>query len=250
MIPGDVLRAPALRCHNRTINMEYDKVRYRACLSVNCETLEALRSDPGFLHPEEKVYYDNLCVDRRRMSFLLGRKSAKQAIAELTGHTDLQSIAITYGVFQFPVVKGPFMQSVQVSISHSDDAGIALAFPEAHPMAIDIESVRDHKCQVMKGIIGEAEARLIEAADLPYAIGSTLLWTIKEAFSKVIRTGLTIDFKLIEIKSIEVQGQVFISYFTRFLQYKAISFQWQNYICSIVLPKHTVLDMAGIMPGC
>lgn len=250
MSTGYVTPEPALLCHNSTINMEYDKVRYRACLSVNCETLENLQSDLGFLHPEEKAYYDNLCVDRRRLSYLLGRRSAKQALAELTGHTDLQSIAIMYGVFQFPVVKGPFMQSVQVSISHSDDVGIALAFPEAHPMAIDIESVRDHKSQVMKGIIGEGENSLIESAGLSYAIGSTLLWTIKEAFSKVIRTGLTVDFKLIEIKSIEVQGKVFISHFARFLQYKAISFQWQNYICSIVLPRHTVLDTAGIMPGC
>jgi 4'-phosphopantetheinyl transferase len=226
------------------------------CLS--CAMLPALTEDLSFLHPAERSYYDGLRVDKRRLSYLLGRWASKKAIAQLVPDVAPADIAIEPGVFRFPVVKCPGMHGMQVSISHCDEAAVALAFPEEHPMGIDIESICCDKSEVMRSQLGEDELALMAGCPLSFAAGCTLMWTAKEALSKVLRTGLTIDLRVMEIVSVEaVAKNVYVSTFRYFTQYKAISCCIGRYICSVVLPGKTtpVLDgfidsCSRVLPGC
>ena len=195
------------------------------------------------LHPDEKKYYASLKFEKRKISYLLGRIAAKTAILELDSiKSTMQSFAINSGVFQFPVVKYIQYQNIQVSISHCDFFGVALAFPEEHPLGIDIEEIKEDRVDVMKTIICEKELDLMNNNLLSLAVGSTMVWTIKESLSKVLKTGLTLDFKFLEIESIEKVGVSYISTFKHFMQYKAISYKIGNYICSIVQPKKTFAE--------
>lgn len=209
------------------------------------EELCSLEKDLSFLHANERLYYNTLQVDKRRLSYLLGRKAAKKAILELYGQGDPDLLLIEPGVFQFPVVKCSIPLNIQVSISHCDEAGIALAFPEEHPMGIDIECFDADRGDVMKSLVCPGEFRMISNCHLPFSAGCALVWTIKESLSKILRTGLTMDCNLMEIKSMERMGHMYVSTFLYFLQYKAISVISGNYVCSIVLPKNTIPVLDG-----
>jgi len=225
----------------------WEEKQFHAGFCFMKEQLSTLEYQLPFLHPDEKKYYETLKFDRRKKSYLLGRIAAKRAICELTGESALQSISIEFGVFQYPVVKYLSDQNIQVSISHCDDIGVALAFPEEHPLGIDIEKADERKIDAMKSQICEKEFELLSPYDLPVSPGYTMIWTIKEALSKVFRTGLTMDLKLLEIESLEKTGPAYTSAFRHCIQYKAISFIAGDHICSVVLPKNTATDPADLL---
>ncbi|RBL89848.1 4'-phosphopantetheinyl transferase family protein [Chitinophaga flava] len=195
------------------------------------------------LHPEEKAYYNTLKFDKRKMSYLLGRIASKKAVCELTEENNMPSVLISTGIFQFPVVKTTRHQNIQVSISHADDIGIALAFPEEHPLGIDLEKVNPDKIDTIKSQLGASEIALITACHLSLPVGCTTIWTIKEGLSKILKTGLMMNFQLLEIQTLEKHGNVYTSTFRHFPQYKAISCLVSDYICSIILPKNTTPEL-------
>lgn len=204
------------------------------------EKLPELKKNIVLLHPDEKGYYDTLKFDNRKSSYLLGRIASKAAISELIEEEEgMKSISIGFGVFNFPVVQRSVGRNIQVCISHCDNFGVALAFPEEHPLGVDIEKPDPHKIDTMKSVVCAEELELISNCNLPMSIGCTLIWTVKESLSKIFRTGLTMDVKISEIKSLNKTDSVYISTFRHFAQYKAISRCGGDYICSIVLPKNT-----------
>lgn len=196
-----------------------------------------------YLHPEERQYYDSLKFEKRMRSFLIGRYAAKRAVAALTGETDLAKILVQAGVFTQPIVTLADHQNIQVSISHCDHLGTALAFPEAHPLGIDLERIHLDKNDVLEKQMTAGEIELIKTQPDFYEAMLTLLWTAKEALSKVIKTGLMTPMKIYEINKMEHYGSYFLSYYKNFGQYKTISFKIGNYICAITHPMKTKLDM-------
>lgn len=197
------------------------------------------------LHTDEIKYYETLVFDRRKASYLSGRIVAKKAISELVSIDNIQSVFIDFGIFKFPVVKIANHSNIQVSISHCDDLAVALAFSEEHPLGIDVENINPDKLGTMKTMVSEKELALLSACKLSVLIGCTIIWSVKESLSKILKTGLTIDFKLLEIQSIEKSGVNYISTFRYFSQYKAISGQAGLFVCSIALPKNSAAELAG-----
>lgn len=195
------------------------------------------------LHPEERKYYDSLKFEKRIRSFLIGRYAAKKAVAALTGEASLAKILIQAGVFTQPIVTLPGHPNIQVSISHCDHLGTALAFPEAHPLGIDIEKIHLDKNDVLERQMTSAEIELIKTQPDSYESMLNVLWTAKEALSKVIKTGLMTPLKIYEINKMEYHDDYFMSYYKNFGQYKTISFKIGNYICAIVHPMKTRLEM-------
>jgi len=236
-----------------TIRLERESGSTRAGYCVFSELLVDIEKYSSILHPNELAHYNKLMADNRKISYLLGRVAAKMAIGELNPAEDLSSLLIGFGVFEFPVVRNVKSQNIQVSISHCDGIGVALAFPEEHPMGIDLEKIDTDKIEAMKSQISKEEFKLASSCDLASDLSYTMIWTIKEAISKVLRTGLTIDLKLLEIKALEKSGMAYISRFNHFEQYKGISYHCGKYICSIVLPFNTIPDIhqfqASFMEG-
>jgi 4'-phosphopantetheinyl transferase EntD len=195
------------------------------------------------LHPEERSYYETLKFDKRRESYLLGRISAKKAIGALSSFEDLPSIAIEAGIFQFPVVKYAATHNLQVSITHCDRFGIALSFPEVHPLGVDLERTDKANTAAIQEQLTVHELALTSTVPLPGDVTCTMIWTMKEALSKILRTGLTMDLKLLEIQSLEKDGDLYTSHFRHLIQYKAISCYAGTHVCSIVVPGKTSPDL-------
>lgn len=214
---------------------------FQAAFCITRAALSALTADLSMLHQVEKEHYHRLQFDRRRHSYLLGRIAAKKAVSKLAGISE-ESFYIDAGVFEFPVVKNTW-QNIQATISHCDDIGMALAFAEEHPLGLDIEHINGERADVMKSQVSAAETALLQSCNIPLVTGYTIAWTIKEALSKIIRTGLTMDMHVAEITSLEKNGSYYTATFRHFAQYKAIAFCSANYACCIVMPGKTTADL-------
>ncbi|HEY8464333.1 MAG TPA: 4'-phosphopantetheinyl transferase superfamily protein [Bacillota bacterium] len=193
------------------------------------------------LDPKEQQYYETLKFEKRIKSYLTGRLAAKKAIAALTGNNNLAKIAIQRGIFTQPIATCEGQPNIQVSISHCEDFGAAIAFPEAHPMGIDLEKIAIKQNQVIEREVTEAEINLIKTFPVPYEKMLTLLWTAKEALSKVLKTGLMTPFQIYEIAKIDLHPNYLLCTYKNFAQYKAMSFFLGKYSCSLTYPMKTEL---------
>lgn len=196
-----------------------------------------------YLHPKEQEYFSMLKFEKRKRSYLMGRYTAKKAISAFADEENLKSILIQKGVFDQPVATCSSKQNIQVSITHCEDFGAAIAFHEALPMGIDIEKVDPNRSNVIEAQMTDEEKRLVKV--LPYTtdIAYTLFWTAKESISKILKTGLTTPFNVYEINKVDDAGDYIISHFKHFTQYYTVSFQLGNYICSITYPRNTEIDI-------
>jgi 4'-phosphopantetheinyl transferase len=204
------------------------------------------RHSGEFLHPREIEVFNAFEVHKRQASYLLGRFTAKSALAEYWGPGfAAPAVAIAAGVFNQPVIECNPGRPAGVSISHSDHLACSLAFPEVHPMAIDVEEVDASRTHIMLTQMGphELDLAVAQCADINLAV--TLLWTAKEALSKALRCGLTCPCELLETSQLEKERDYYVGYFKNFVQYKAMSWLTGRSVITLVLPKRTVMQWAG-----
>jgi phosphopantetheinyl transferase len=194
-----------------------------------------------FFDDNDKEYYNSLIYEKRRSSFLLGRYCSKHSAA-VFNNLLLTEISIQIGIFQQPVIHCPTQHNLQISLSHSDTIGFAITFPEKCPIGVDVEKICSTKTEAM------ISQMTIEEMSLPLILDSrnkqlTLLWTVKEALSKVLRCGIMMPFHILEIESIVYSKNIIRGHFKNFPQYHATSFVLDNYIFSIVSPKNIELNI-------
>ena len=204
--------------------------------------LTALAEQRNLLHVHEYQKLSDFRFDKRKHSYLLGRVSAKLAISTIK-EQKASDLLISEGIFSFPVVKNLEGDHLQLSISHCDDIGITLAYPEEHPVGIDIERVHEKSKEALYSIVNEQEKALLGQLPVSEIEGLGIAWTVKEALSKILRTGMMMDFSNFEISKISQNGQVFTSEYKFAGQYKAISFFHSPYMVSLTIPGRSELDI-------
>lgn len=193
-----------------------------------------------FLHPNEFERFHTYPDGARKRSFLAGRYAAKSALTLLTKDLDWTSIDIAPGVFNQPVVHGA---KHQVSIAHCGDWATAVAFPEEAPLGIDIEQVGMRILQLKNLFLTPMEIRLIQQLELPQEQGITMFWALKEALSKALKIGLTVQFELVEVSSIQPTISGWEGIFKHFPTFKGLCFEIPqgNIIGAMVMPQHLSL---------
>ena len=220
------------------LTLRREEAEFKAGYGLVKQTLPELLGHISLLHPREEEYLHSLKYDKRKHSYMLGRIACKQALSQITEEKP-EAVFIDFGVFQFPVVKYIRETNMQVSITHCEDIGIAIAFPEVHPLGIDIEKINTKEVAAMEGQMTRKEKAMVSGMELPANIAYTMLWTIKEGLSKVLKTGLMTDFKCFEIHTLLPAKESYESTFTYYGQYKAISYVLSSYVFTLVLPKNT-----------
>lgn len=149
------------------------------------------------------------------------------------------------GIFGQPVIK--YRSSLwDVSISHCQELAVALAFPLVHPMGVDIETVDGGRMNAMKSQFTLDENQwVMSKGPLNEAKLSTVVWTVKEGISKLIKSGFMSPFSIYELdlkKSEFTEPSLHVNYFKNFGQYKAVSLVSDQHVLSLVLPKLSTLD--------
>jgi 4'-phosphopantetheinyl transferase len=197
------------------------------------------------LHSNELIYYQRLSTQRRKMSFLLGRYAAKQAISTLLHMYEPQyaKIEIIPGIFQQPIVKFQTPEPVGISISHTNEYACAIAFPIIHPMAIDVERVDILNLEAIKSQILPQELHAEALCQLSELTKCTIIWTAKEALSKVLKCGMMSPFSIFETVNLSEQGSWYVGHFPNFGQYKFHAWVLEDHVISIALPKRTTIEL-------
>lgn len=199
--------------------------------------------EPCFLEvlsPKEKTFFEKIPSQIRQHTYLLGRYSAKQALSKIYS-VPMHTMFIESGIFNQPVLMTPRDLCFQVSLSHTKNFGGAIAFPETHPMGIDIEEISHENNVAIYSQMTCQELEVLNREDLSTRL--TITWTAKEALSKVLRCGLMVSFKLLEICSYQQNQKYIECFFKHFPQYKSISWKYKSFIITIVCPKELPYEL-------
>lgn len=196
-----------------------------------------------FLHPEELARFAQLCAVRRQHSFVLGRWAAKQGIAAFHPRIAARSIRITSGVFGQPVIEG-VPSPPALSLTHSSRCAAALASRAGHPVGVDLETLESEHSAAFDRILVPDERELLHR--LPNRVGLGLLWTIKEALSKVLGCGFTAPVSVLQVSRIDVEPSGgFRALFANFPQFQGRAWSLGGSALCIVCPRHTEVVMSA-----
>lgn len=230
--PGSFRRAAAF-------TLEGDGRNFGGAMALVAAPLAELEAAaPGELAPEEAALLTEHLAPARRQSLLAGRRAAKDALGLLAPELDPRDIRILPGLFGQPVVAMPGRANVQVSLAHADRAAFAIAHPEACPMGVDLERFVPAHLGALREQTTAREREAMRAA-APGEEGQQLLllWSLKEALSKALRTGLTVPFPLFEVTHLSpVPGGV-TAQFANFAQYEGIAFAAAPFVAAVVRPR-------------
>ena len=216
------------------------KVASKNCLCLINSKFEVLLANKEiFLHPKEIDVFTGFKHIKRKKSYLQGRFCAKLAIINLFPGLKANEICILNGVFGFPYIREPNYVNVEISISHSGEDAVAVAFAQSDPMAVDLEQILATRNLAIQSQLTPKEINLIVEQFQQLEKGFTIIWTAKEAIAKVLKCGINVDFKVFEVDSILQDNEKYIITFIKFPQYKAIAWQVRTAICALVIPKIT-----------
>lgn len=231
-----------LRRPDRTVHCRFSSVSASAYPAI-AERRFSILSDA------ELAYFDSLPVVRRQTSYLLGRFAAKNALASLIGEDDYRTISIEPGIFGQPIVRYRRSLGYNISISHNRSQAVAVAFDTGHPMGIDIEEFDPTLYETLLSAVPEEELRFLDRSKKPSPELLLILWTMKEALSKVLRCGMTTPASVLAVASLDRLGNyTYQSAFRNFGQYKALSWASEALVMSIVLPLRTEIEFDPFHP--
>ena len=194
-----------------------------------------------WLGPIERRTFDAFEYERRRTSYLLGRCAAKAALSALAAPVGVEAhtLDVVAGCFQQPVIRGAWPLPLGVSISHAMTVAYAVAFPDEHPMAIDVEEIDAARAEVMKTQLTPREIDALRTLGDSVTL-TVVAWTAKEALSKALRCGMTVPFDLLEVHQLCGESDTFTGTFPSFAQYRFESRVRDGAVVTLVLPKKTV----------
>lgn len=169
---------------------------------LTCDRAE-LPDALDWLAPEERSRVAGLRVAKRRDDYLLGRWTAKRAIAALLGPaTPLEAIAIRAAEDGAPeaFLDGAPL-ALTVSLSHSAGRALAAVTGAGAVLGADLEHVEPRSALLIDDFFTAGEAAQVAAQPRDrrdHAI--TLIWSAKESALKARRTGLREDPRRISVE--------------------------------------------------
>lgn len=216
---------------------------HRAGLSLVSSSANDLGATAGdFLHHQEWHRWQSFSHRRRADDYLRGRHSAKQAVSVLYPDQIANEVIVESGVFQQPLLVCPSDPMLRISLSHASSLTAAVAFPAAHPMAIDVETIDSSHLPELKSQLTSAEVKLLtKFGSFSELEAVTAMWTIKEALSKALRSGLTAPVSIYEVAAVTADSGLLRAQFRHFIQYQALCFRCGLAMCSLVLPGRSRL---------
>ncbi len=160
----------------------------------------------GWLSPAESRTHSALRIEKRRRDWLLGRWTAKRAVAALRqlhrlASVDMQAIEILAAPDGAPqlLVRGD-APPWALSISHSSNRALCALVAAEVRLGCDIERIEPRSPAFVGDYFTASERRLVAAAkpDAPPLLAN-LIWSAKESALKARRTGLRADTRSVEV---------------------------------------------------
>lgn len=165
----------------------------------------------AWLSADELARYRRFLVDSGRRDFLTGRIAAKSALDGLhaTGNPG-RAWEIVPGAWSHPRVRGPAC-GLAVTLAHAAGFGVAVAHDDRWTCGIDIEALTHTSIETIATQVSPEEAawaRSPEAdADAAESARWLALWTAREAFGKLLGTGLGLPEALLPTANWQPLGE-------------------------------------------
>lgn len=124
---------------------------------------------------------------KRRREFALGRSTARALLAEHLALAE-PDVPLRIGEDGAPEVEGT---DLHLSIAHASSAerSFAAAAVAPHPVGVDLEVVRPRRPDLYRFVLHPDEYGLLDTLPHGHDAAQVLLWTLKEAALKAMRTG-------------------------------------------------------------
>jgi 4'-phosphopantetheinyl transferase len=159
-----------------------------------------------FLSPEEHNRLAGFRFERRRLEWLLGRRTAKRLLCRccsaLAGVSPEKiTIGNRSGGVPYVAIDGGNEIEGHLSISHRDDlAACAWVEETVTGLGIDIERIEKRETSFLEDYFTEQEKRFAQALPEPeQTLWVTLGWSVKESALKVLGVGLRADTREVEV---------------------------------------------------
>lgn len=152
------------------------------------------------LSPDETERAEKFHFEIHRERFVRGRGALRRELSKAIG-TDPRSIEFAYGAHGKPYIDGC---PVHFNLSHSQDLCILATSTE--PLGVDVEFM-ERKTDVLdlaRAVFVASENEVL--FDAPLNVQRRMFfdfWTAKEAYMKLIGTGLSLPPKSIELKLVD-----------------------------------------------
>ena len=166
-----------------------------------------LPRDTGWLSPAETSVLEGLRFEKRRQDWLLGRWTAKSALARYPGLQErpIQDWEIVAAADGAP---GIFLDgqplNMPLSLSHSGLHGFCALAGRSMRLGCDIEQIEQRGRSFEETFFTTRELGLLEHLPLlDHDLVVTLIWSAKESVLKAIRQGLKADTRRIDITAID-----------------------------------------------
>jgi len=176
-------------------------------IEVSLKKIENFSSQTDLLSDNEMKIYGSLRLEKRKKEFLAGRIAAKEAVGvvidQLGFHRSAPRIEVlkSPGGAPFVTIEGDGRPSILVSISHSNElAAAAACIGDTIGLGIDVEISEKRSNSFLQTAFTSEERTCIERVPkrMKY-VYSTHLFTLKEAISKALGTGLSVNTYDIEV---------------------------------------------------
>jgi 4'-phosphopantetheinyl transferase len=161
--------------------------------------------EEAWLNQWERAHLSRLQIPKRRADWLLGRWTAKMAVAAHLRLSDNPSDLARIEVWPLPsgaprlfVDESP--AAISISLTHCGQIAVCALAPESAIFGCDIESIESRSKAFVDDYFTEDERAAIDSVEQPERDRLvTVLWSAKESALKALRTGLRLDTRCIAV---------------------------------------------------
>lgn len=183
--------------------------------------------DLNILSSRELEIFSKISSPKRQIEFIAGRRACKRALFKFLNKPtaeikeEYSEISILYSETGSPLAEN---LKLNVTISHSHE--IAVAAVSNSPIGIDIEQINPKRISALKYANPDSKTQNLTQL--------TVMWTLKEALSKALKTGLMKDFKFYNTQNFQYLNKVYRCSFQNFPKYHGIAITNNKYAVAIV----------------
>jgi 4'-phosphopantetheinyl transferase len=163
-------------------------------------------TEANWLSASERVRLATLRFPKRRTDWLLGRWTAKRAVAERLKLSrnlqDLADVEIRAAADGAPeVFLAGQSAPVAISLSHREGFAVCAVAPEGTAVGCDLELIEPRDEVFVADYFSAEERDLVDLEKIPPARSRlvTLIWSAKESALKALRAGLRLDTRCVVV---------------------------------------------------
>ena len=160
--------------------------------------VEEVPEGNGWLTPQERDQQARLRIPKRLRDWRLGRWAAKRAVSRVLGVRP-ESIGVASAPDGAPEASVGAAAGPLISISHSGGRGLCAVAPPGVAVGCDLEAVEPRSAAFVADWLTEREQRLVASAGPDRDLVATVVWSAKESALKVLREGLRLPTRAVEI---------------------------------------------------